>query len=177
MPLQWLNTRFIAAVLAWTDGDMEGVEAALAEVEETFTPAIWRETGTRLHGGFVRCLASLGPLDPETEPGPIPHEVRDHVAGCASGRVAQMESDGLIVLALLSLQEHDTERAEQLLLDAHVPRSQGSHLLAMHLAEVLGIREHYQRVNAGRRRDSDPDWFVEHPRRALNAELQRRGWL
>jgi hypothetical protein len=176
VPLQWLNTRFITAVLAWIDGDMEGVDAALAEVEETFTPAIWRETGTRLHGGYVRCLASLGPLDPGTEPGPVPHDVREHVVECASGRVAQMESDGLVVLTLIALREQDIDRAAKLLETATQPRSQGSHLLAMYLAEVLGMRERYQRLNVGRSR-SDFEWYVERPKRALHAELQRRGWL
>jgi predicted ATPase len=186
VPSQWPNTRFITAVLAWIDGDMTTVMAALADVEETFAPAgsllsaadgrLWRDTGTRLVAGFVHCLASLGPLHPGTPPGPVPQDVRDHVIECASGRVAQMESDGLIVLTLIALREQDVDRAAELLEAATLPRSQGSHMLAMYLADVLGMRERYQGLIAGRPRP-DSDWYIERPKGALHAEIKRRSWL
>ena len=176
VPSQWPNTRLITAVLAWIDGDMTTVTTALGDVEKISTASIWRETGTRLVSGYVGCLASLGPLDPGTEPGPVPHDVREHVVECAAGRVAQMESDGLVVLTLIALREQDVDRAAKLLETATQPRSQGSHLLAMYLAEVLGMRERYQRLNVGRSL-RDFEWYVERPKRALHAELQRRRWL
>jgi predicted ATPase len=174
--VMWLNTQYITAVLAWIDGDVGKAETALAAADEPFTAALASDAGARLHAGFVRCLVSLGPLRLRAEHPPVAHEVRDYLIESASGRLAHADSDALVVLALLALREGDSDRAAQLLDSASAPRSQGSALLSLHLAELLDIRERFQRRDLDRRA-RDHDWWVERPRRALRTELQRRGWM
>jgi predicted ATPase len=174
--VMWVNTYYITAVLAWIDGDIGMAKTALAQADEPFEAALSRDAGARLHAGYVRCLVSLGPLQPRAGQPPVAPEVRDYLTESTSGRVAYAESDALVVLALIALRERDPDRAAELLSGAPFPRSQGSGLLSLHLAELLGIRESLQR------RDDVPsfrdhDWWVERPRRVLRAELQRRGWM
>lgn len=108
-----------------------------------------------------------------------PAEGRDAVRQFAlvaqTGRLAYEASDAMVLLALLALHEDDLDTGRNLVMSTGAPRTPHSGALAQETARRLGVGDELEA--AARERHGDPQWLIEQPQRALEAELTRRSWM
>ena len=102
--------------------------------------------------------------------------VQEFCRRAATGRLAQGESDAVVVMAALAEAEGDAEHARQLLMSPMNPRTPASHLAMHAIAARLGIGDELIEIRRAATADgSNRDLTV--PMQTLRAELERRGWL
>ena len=149
-------------------------------------PACWRRSSPTWAGSWPTWSATTPPTSPTptscwpssgwrpTTPTAGADAVRRHAVDAASGRLPMLDSDALVLLAELARCEGDLERARELMLQTGTGRTSFSILAGHQVAERLGVRDQVRQAFSENL--FDPDWLVERPRRALRAELVRRGW-
>ncbi|WCO67280.1 adenylate/guanylate cyclase domain-containing protein [Iamia majanohamensis] len=166
----WAQVHITHGVALWAQGDPTVLEHEFAELSALMANLVRHDPAYLAYTNFVLALVRLAADD--TAAGG--EAVRRHAVDAASGRLPMLDSDALILLAELARCEGDLDRARELILSTGTGRTSFSILAGHQVAERLGVRDQ------GRQDFSenlfDPDWLVERPRRALRAELLRRGW-
>lgn len=166
----WSMVRITAGVAHWADGDARVLEAEVAELSRALAGLLRFDPAYVAYLSFTSALVRLAADD--TEAGA--DAVRRHAVDAASGRLPMLDTDALVLLAELARAEGDDDRARHLMLHTGSGRTSFSVLAGHQVAERLGVHDEVRQAFADNL--FDPEWLVERPRRALEAELGRRGW-
>ena len=166
----WSLVRITLAVVDWIEGDADPLAGELAELSQTLSNLVAHDSAYLGYAHFVLALVHLSA--DVTAPGT--DAVRRHALDAASGRLPMLDSDALVLLAELARLEGDLEVARGLVRSTGAGRTSFSILVAHQVAERLGVLDEVRQAFAENL--FDPDWLMERPRRALLAELDRRGW-
>ena len=159
----------IALAISGVPGWVEGDTRQLAEVIELLAAIEPRRHRTFALVDFASALVALA------EEGPTGSEAVRRYALDAVSRVNMLDTDALVLLAELARSEGDVDRAIDLIRSTGAGRTPMSILVGQQTAQRLGVIDEFQADFLEHMKDAA--WATERPKRALRAELQRRGWL
>jgi hypothetical protein len=159
----------IALAISGVPGWVEGDTRQLAEVIELLAAIEPRRHRTFALVDFASALVALA------EEGPTGSEAVRRYALDAVSRVNMLDTDALVLLAELARSEGDVDRAIDLIRSTGAGRTPMSILVGQQTAQRLGVIEETSADLLKHMKDAA--WATERPKRALRAELQRRGWL
>ena len=163
-----LNGTMIAGIAAWAQGQPEELTAVAREIEARHEPARRMDP---YFGYVVRWAGALATISAD-DLSAARAAVRD-TAECASGRVALVAGDALVLLAELARVEGDTDLARDLIMQTGPGRSPASIAALRFIARRLDVDEEVEA--AYRANLLDDDWMIERPNAALRREIDRRG--
>jgi len=158
----------ILGVFASADGDRASLTRLVGDIRGV--AGTTTDPFLRSFGDFVATL------DAASERGEAREPVRQYLRRCATGQVAQGESDAIVVLAAICGAEGEPEYARDLLMSPINPRSPASHLALNLLATQLGVGDEVRKTRRTYVADGS-SLNLDLPKQTLRAELERRGWL
>lgn len=167
----WSNATQVLVVAAWAAGDASRAAELTSLVDRRLGAVAAIDAGIAMMLRFGRVLSLLAAGAGERAVA----ELRALAVDATTGRFALSESDALVLLAQLAREEGDDDRAHALLRSTSAPRSPASTAALRVLAGRLGVAAEIEAEYAAHL--VDQRWMLDRPRRALAAEVARRGWL
>lgn len=167
-PYMWAEALLMIDIASWSLGEPSDLGGSVDTIKSTLGKGIARDP---FMNGFLELHAAFAAAMRADTDDPV---LRAYLASAEAGQVAGHQSNALIVLAEAERASGNDERARQLTLETGTMLGSTAGILAIIVAERLGVSAPF--ISATQQRTLDHEWAMARPMAALRAELSRRGW-